>query len=97
MISITKLRENCSSEFEKHWNCLEYNNQVRTREPLHQPCFAMYHGLRSWVAVCEQEYYHCRKDERVLNKCVFEKLVSELIHTAHTVVIVICSLIAVHI
>ncbi|KAI0774580.1 NADH dehydrogenase, alpha subcomplex, subunit 8 [Fomes fomentarius] len=44
---ITKLRENCLAEFEKHWNCLEYNNQ---------------------------EYYHCRKDERVLNKCVFEKL-----------------------
>ena len=27
---------------------------------------------------CEQEYYHCRKDETVLNKCVFEKLVREL-------------------
>ena len=26
---IAKLRENCLSEFEKHWNCLEYNNQVR--------------------------------------------------------------------
>ena len=25
---ITKLRENCLSEFEKHWNCLELNNQV---------------------------------------------------------------------
>ena len=27
---ITKLRENCLAEFEKHWNCLEYNNQVST-------------------------------------------------------------------
>ena len=26
--SITKLRENCLAEFEKHWNCLEYNNQA---------------------------------------------------------------------
>lgn len=25
---ITKLRENCLAEFDKHWNCLEYNNQV---------------------------------------------------------------------
>lgn len=23
------MRENCLAEFEKHWNCLEWNNQVR--------------------------------------------------------------------
>ena len=28
MSSITKMRENCLQEFEKHWNCLEWNNQV---------------------------------------------------------------------
>ena len=22
------MRENCLQEFEKHWNCLEWNNQV---------------------------------------------------------------------
>ncbi|KAI0340784.1 NADH dehydrogenase, alpha subcomplex, subunit 8 [Trametopsis cervina] len=44
---ITKMRENCLAEFEKHWNCLEWNNQ---------------------------EYQYCRKPERALNKCMFEKL-----------------------
>ncbi|KAI0700594.1 NADH dehydrogenase, alpha subcomplex, subunit 8 [Cytidiella melzeri] len=44
---ITKMRENCLAEFDKHWNCLEWNNQ---------------------------EYNYCRKPERALNKCMFEKL-----------------------
>ncbi|RDB20160.1 NADH-ubiquinone oxidoreductase 20 subunit [Hypsizygus marmoreus] len=44
---ITKLRENCLSQFDEHWNCLESNNQ---------------------------EYYRCRKPERTLNACMFEKL-----------------------
>ncbi|KAI0092167.1 NADH dehydrogenase, alpha subcomplex, subunit 8 [Irpex rosettiformis] len=44
---ITKMRENCLAEFDKHWNCLEWNNQ---------------------------EYGACRKPERALNKCMFEKL-----------------------
>ncbi|KAE9407206.1 NADH dehydrogenase alpha subcomplex subunit 8 [Gymnopus androsaceus JB14] len=44
---ITKMRENCLSQFSEHWNCLERNNQ---------------------------EYYLCRKPERSLNACMFEKL-----------------------
>ncbi|KAJ8087140.1 ndufa8, NADH-ubiquinone oxidoreductase complex I 19kd subunit [Marasmius tenuissimus] len=44
---IAKMRENCLSQFQEHWNCLENNNQ---------------------------EYYMCRKPERSLNKCMFEKL-----------------------
>ncbi|GAW06416.1 hypothetical protein F5879DRAFT_428456 [Lentinula edodes] len=44
---ITKMRENCLSQFQEHWNCLERNNQ---------------------------EYYLCRKPERSLNACMFEKL-----------------------
>ncbi|KAA1466614.1 NADH dehydrogenase alpha subcomplex subunit 8 [Dentipellis sp. KUC8613] len=44
---INKMRENCLSQFEEHWQCLEYNNQ---------------------------EYQFCRKPERALNKCMFEKL-----------------------
>ncbi|TCD63963.1 hypothetical protein EIP91_004732 [Steccherinum ochraceum] len=44
---ITKMRENCLAEFDKHWNCLEMNNQA---------------------------YNKCRKVERPLNKCMFEKL-----------------------
>ncbi|KAF6748959.1 NADH-ubiquinone oxidoreductase subunit [Ephemerocybe angulata] len=44
---ITKMRENCLSQFNDHWNCLEKNNQ---------------------------EYYLCRKPERTLNACMFEKL-----------------------
>lgn len=26
---IRKIRDNCNTEFEKHWQCLEKNNQVR--------------------------------------------------------------------
>ncbi|KAI0321959.1 NADH dehydrogenase alpha subcomplex subunit 8 [Amylostereum chailletii] len=44
---ITKMRENCLTQFDEHWNCLERNNQ---------------------------EYTACRKPERTLNKCMFEKL-----------------------
>ncbi|KAK7470117.1 ndufa8, NADH-ubiquinone oxidoreductase complex I 19kd subunit [Stygiomarasmius scandens] len=44
---INKMRENCLSQFQEHWNCLERNNQ---------------------------EYYLCRKPERTLNACMFEKL-----------------------
>ncbi|KAJ3759158.1 Ndufa8, NADH-ubiquinone oxidoreductase complex I 19kd subunit [Lentinula raphanica] len=44
---INKMRENCLSQFQEHWNCLERNNQ---------------------------EYYLCRKPERSLNACMFEKL-----------------------
>ncbi|THU91913.1 Ndufa8, NADH-ubiquinone oxidoreductase complex I 19kd subunit [Dendrothele bispora CBS 962.96] len=44
---INKMRENCLSQFQEHWNCLERNNQ---------------------------EYYMCRKPERTLNACMFEKL-----------------------
>ncbi|THH30323.1 hypothetical protein EUX98_g3849 [Antrodiella citrinella] len=44
---ITKMRENCLQDFDKHWNCLEKNNH---------------------------EYNRCRKVERPLNKCMFEKL-----------------------
>lgn len=27
--SIAKMRENCLQDFQKHWSCLEINNQVR--------------------------------------------------------------------
>jgi len=43
---IAKMRENCMAEWEKHWNCLEFNNQ---------------------------QYHRCRKEERPLNKCMFDK------------------------
>jgi NADH dehydrogenase (ubiquinone) 1 alpha subcomplex subunit 8 len=42
------MRENCLTEFDAHWRCLEWNNQ---------------------------KYNQCRKPERTLNKCMFEKLV----------------------
>lgn len=38
MNRITKLRENCLSEFEKHWSCLEYNNQACS---LHSMCLPL--------------------------------------------------------
>lgn len=72
---ITKMRENCLKQFDEHWNCLEANNQVafdvtiRSRQPLIEDI---------------QEYYRCRKPERTLNKCMFEKLVCLFsYHLAH--------------
>ncbi|KAF7332580.1 NADH-ubiquinone oxidoreductase [Mycena kentingensis (nom. inval.)] len=44
---INKLREHCFQQYEKHWQCLEWENH---------------------------EYYRCRKHEKPLNACVFEKL-----------------------
>jgi len=44
---IEKLRENCATEFQRHWECLDFRNQ---------------------------EYYRCRKEERLLNGCAFDKL-----------------------
>ena len=62
---IDKMNENCLKEFTAHWTCLEKNNQVG------------YHVLlRSrWGTDIRQEYYACRKVERTLNNCVFQKLV----------------------
>ena len=31
---IRKIRDNCNTEFEKHWQCLEKNNQVRLSHPV---------------------------------------------------------------
>ena len=64
--SITKMRENCLKEFDAHWQCLENNNQVRS-----------YHSVSGPIPKLAilQEYYLCRKPERTLNKCMFEKLV----------------------
>lgn len=68
---INKMRENCLQQFEAHWNCLESNNQV---------CFQ--NADRTPPAVTDQnvrtkEYAPCRKLERTLNKCMFEKLVRD--------------------
>ncbi|KZF20628.1 NADH dehydrogenase, alpha subcomplex, subunit 8 [Xylona heveae TC161] len=41
------INKNCLTEFRKHWECLENNNQ---------------------------QLWHCRRPERTLNKCVFDKL-----------------------
>lgn len=64
------MRENCLEQFKVHWNCLEYNNQVRGLS-----LRAFFHLLKLFVALV-QEYRYCRKPERALNKCMFEKLVS---------------------
>ncbi|KAH0840155.1 Ndufa8, NADH-ubiquinone oxidoreductase complex I 19kd subunit [Lanmaoa asiatica] len=61
---ISKMRENCLEQFEAHWNCLELNNQVCT--PPVEAAQLTYDAT--------QEYYACRKPERTLNKCMFEKL-----------------------
>lgn len=65
---INKMRENCLEQFEAHWNCLELNNQAC---PL--PLFFDAAQLLTYGAT--QEYFACRKPERTLNKCMFEKLV----------------------
>ena len=61
------MRENCLEQFEAHWNCLEMNNQV---------CVLLLPSEVAWLTNgVLQEYYACRKPERILNKCMFEKLV----------------------
>ena len=65
--SISKLRDNCLKEFDTHWDCLEKNNHV---------CFYLLPSELYMSVLTEmQEYYRCRKVERTLNKCVFDKLV----------------------
>lgn len=61
------MRENCLEQFEAHWNCLESNNQACTLSL----SFEAAHLTNGAI----QEYYACRKPERTLNKCMFEKLV----------------------
>lgn len=60
------MRENCLKQFDEHWNCMEANNQV-----------TLHHLRRPLLRLTErvQEYFRCRKPERTLNKCMFEKLV----------------------
>ena len=62
---ITKMRENCLSEWNKHWDCLENHNQV---------CTLCHRCVNGWLTYAK-EYYRCREVERPLNKCMFEKLV----------------------
>lgn len=61
------MRENCLEQFEAHWNCMELNNQVCSL-PLPVEAAQLTYDAT-------QEYYACRKPERTLNKCMFEKLV----------------------
>ncbi|SGY67849.1 BQ5605_C004g02815 [Microbotryum silenes-dioicae] len=70
---ITKVRSTCLAEFNAHWECLERNNQVSKIGLPSPPSRARAEiDLRDWVSV--QEFYLCRKPERVFNSCVFEKL-----------------------
>ncbi|THH08806.1 hypothetical protein EW145_g2450 [Phellinidium pouzarii] len=66
---ITKMRENCLKEFDSHWECLEKNNQVCNDGILVLSFVIMAH-----FPPIPKEYYLCRKPERTLNKCMFEKL-----------------------
>ncbi len=75
------MRENCLSQFQEHWNCLEQNNQVRCA---HYPSCSQCPD--DWT----QEYYMCRKPERTLNACMFEKLVraaSKFLTIAHATLV----------
>ncbi|KAI0303929.1 Ndufa8, NADH-ubiquinone oxidoreductase complex I 19kd subunit [Russula brevipes] len=65
---ISKMRENCLQQFEAHWNCLELNNQVCLRSVCNGNL------ARSEQNPFAQQYPPCRKPERTLNKCMFEKL-----------------------
>lgn len=73
------MRENCLKQFDEHWNCLEANNQVTHHILWH---------LHQRLIDDAQEYYRCRKPERTLSKCMFEKLVRlcshHLTHTPST-------------
>ncbi|KLO15928.1 NADH dehydrogenase alpha subcomplex subunit 8 [Schizopora paradoxa] len=65
---INKMNESCLKEFTAHWSCLEKNNQVRPRISTSSPT-SLHPSL-----LFTQEYYACRKAERKLNTCVFQKL-----------------------
>ena len=45
---LSDINKSCLTEFRKHWECLDNNNQ---------------------------QLWHCRRPEKTLNACVFEKLV----------------------
>lgn len=67
------MRENCLQQFESHWECLERNNQASSHPN-------RYHWFRTLLyfnteSRPSQEYHLCRKPERTLNSCMFEKLV----------------------
>lgn len=66
---ITKVRTTCLKEFDAHWECLERNNQVRRPYPSRLPPPPLN------ARPLPQEFYLCRKPERVFNSCVFENLV----------------------
>ena len=67
---VGKVKENCLAEFDAHWRCLEFNNQVSVDD------LEMTPGLSTI-----QYYQACRKPEKTLNQCVFEKLVSLWVQT----------------
>ncbi|KAI5450068.1 ndufa8, NADH-ubiquinone oxidoreductase complex I 19kd subunit [Naganishia albida] len=50
---IRKIRDNCNAEFEKHWQCLEKNNQYfqacRTQETALNSCLADKLGLKKTI------------------------------------------------
>lgn len=68
---IRKIRDNCNTEFEKHWQCLEKNNQVRPHIP---PPLLL--PLLISLALPIQYFQACRTDETALNSCLLDKLVS---------------------
>ena len=61
------MRENCLQEFESHWKCLDVNNMVRRSST------GTFYRAECFDA---QRFQRCRAPERLLNKCMFEKLVS---------------------
>src|SRR4051812_43715558 len=63
------MRENCLKEFDTHSDCLEKNNHV---------CSQRLPPQRVCSLTRRQEYYACRKPERTLNKCMFDRLVRQL-------------------
>lgn len=69
-LSIRKLSDSCGKQWEEHWQCLELHNQV-SRQQLQ---LSKHPGSRTHLP--SKELYMCRKPERTLNQCVFEKLVS---------------------
>jgi NADH dehydrogenase (ubiquinone) 1 alpha subcomplex subunit 8 len=60
------MRENCAETWDKHWQCLEMNNQASGTAAVNME-------LAHQIAL--QNYYRCRTQEKSLNECVFDKLV----------------------
>lgn len=75
-VSITKMRENCLSQFDAHWNCLERNNQVGGSLVNDKLVLVLIRNNRNitfavnqnehWMPACSRSWYCCTTTQWLL-------------------------------